>query len=147
MDKPSSNTLIEGNPLKRRLLFAAGHVCVLLGLLALLLPVIPTSPFLIVGAACYARSSEKFYNLLLQNKYCGPMIRQWERNRCIEKKFKLAALAVLAVAFASSSFLFLEGWPARALLMTFGLAAMVFVVSIPTCPDAARSGPGRSHDR
>lgn len=145
MDKQAARVLIERNPLKRRLLFAAGHVCVLLGLLALLLPVIPTSPFLIVGAACYARSSEKFYHLLLQNKYFGPMIRQWERNRCLEKKFKLVAFAVLAAAFLSSSFLFLENWTARALLMAFGLAFIGFVASIPTCPDAAHSG--RSHAR
>ena len=143
MDKQSEHALIESNPFKRRLLFAAGHVCVALGLLALLLPVIPTSPFLIIGAACYARSSEKFYNLLLQNKYCGPMIRQWERNRCLEKKLKLAALAVLAVAFLSSSFLFLEAWPARALLLAFGLAAIVFVISVPTCADAAPSERSR----
>lgn len=147
MDRPPSDTLIERNPLKRRLLFAAGHVCVLLGLLALLLPVIPTSPFLIVGAACYARSSEKFYHLLLQNKYCGPMIRQWEHNRCIERRFKLAASALLAAAFLSSSFLFLDGWLARALLLAFGLAAIAFVASVPTCPDAAQSGQGRSHVR
>lgn len=139
MDKQPADTLVESNPFKRRLLFAAGHVCVALGLVALLLPVIPTSPFLIVGAACYARSSEKFYNLLLRNKYCGPMIRQWERNRCLEKKLKLTALAVLAVAFLSSSFLFLEAWPARALLLAFGLAAMIFVASVRTCTDAAPS--------
>ena len=145
MDKRAPHTLIESNPLKRRLLFAAGHVCAFLGLLALLLPVIPTSPFLIVGAACYARSSEKFYNLLSQNKYCGPMIRQWERNRCLEKKLKRTAFAVLAAAFLSSSFLFLDGWPARALLLAFGLAAIAFVASVPTCPGAAPSE--RSHVR
>ncbi len=135
MDKP--NSFIESNLIKRRLFFVAGHICTFLGVLALILPLIPTSPFLVVGAACYARSSEKFYKLLLTNRYFGPMIGQWEKNRCLEKKVKLAAVAVLSVAFLSSAFLFLEAWTARGLVILVGLVAILCVSGISTCPGEA----------
>jgi len=131
MDKPS--TFIESNLIKRRLFFAAGHICTFLGVIALILPLIPTSPFLIVGAACYARSSEKFHRLLLTNRYFGPVIRQWEQNRCLERKVKVMAVAVLAAAFLSSAFLFLETWPARGLVILVGLIAILCVAGIPAC--------------
>lgn len=131
MGKPG--TFIESNLFKRRLFFAAGHICTFLGVIALILPLIPTSPFLVVGAACYARSSEKFYRLLLTNRYFGPMIRQWEQNRCLEKRVKLTAVAVLAAAFLSSAFLFLETWTARGLVILVGLAAILCVAGISTC--------------
>jgi len=140
VDKPAGKpgAFIESNLFKRRLFFAAGHICTFLGVIALILPLIPTSPFLIVGAACYARSSEKFYRLLLGNRYFGPVIRQWEQNRCLERRVKLTAFAVLAAAFLSSAFLFLDTWPGRGLVILVGMIAILCVAGIPTC----RGGDG-----
>ena len=127
-------------PTRRKLFLLVGHVCVLLGLIALILPVIPTSPFLILGAACYARSSEKFYNMLIENRHFGAAILKWERERCMERKIKIGAILLLAAAFLGSTFLFLQTPTARTIMLGTGLALMLMVYFIPTCRDTEHDG-------
>ena len=130
MDKPDFNSL---PPLQRNVVLLIGHISVLLGGVALILPIIPTTPFLLVGVACYARTSEKFYNKLLENKYCGPAIKNWRYNRCIERKSKIGAVALMIVVFSSSSLLFLDNIYARLVMFGIGAIVIVTLLFIPTC--------------
>ncbi len=131
MSKPERSRDIS--PVRRRLLLLSGHICAGLGAVALILPIIPTSPFLILAAACYARSSEKFYNMLIKNKYFGADILRWERERCMRKQVKLRAMLLIAVVFSISAFLFLQAGVARALMLSTGLLIIIFLYSVPTC--------------
>lgn len=121
------------SPVRRRLLLLSGHICAVLGVIAIILPIIPTSPFLILAAACYARSSERFYNMLIKNKYFGADIVRWERERCMRKKVKLRAMLLIAVVFSISAFLFLQTEIARVLMLATGLIVLIILYAIPTC--------------
>jgi len=123
-----------GNRLARKyLLVVIGHLSLVLGLIALLLPVIPTSPFLVVAAACYARSSPRFRKLLIDNPHVGPAILKWEQNRCLVRKHKILFIAILAIAFSSSAFLFMETLTTQFIMLAVGLIAILAVGSIKVC--------------
>lgn len=74
-----------------------GFLFLAIACLGIVLPLLPTTPFLLVAAGCFARSSEKWHRWLLNNPTFGPMINNWERHRCISCKVKITALASMLV--------------------------------------------------
>ena len=117
---------------KKLLLITAGTICVGLGIIGLVLPVVPTSPFLLLAAACYARSSKRFYNRLLANPIFGPPIRQWRKNRSIPLRAKWLAIAMILVTFSVTVIFILEDTPARLIMSLIGLLVIVFLYRIPS---------------
>jgi len=90
----------------RILLLSAGTIFVLLGVIGILVPGLPTTPFLLLAAACYARSSSRFYRWLLGNRFFGPSIRQWRETRSIPRKSKRWAMGLTALSFCVTIFIF-----------------------------------------
>ncbi len=86
----------------RRLYFAIGSTSFVLGMIGLLLPVIPTTPFLLVSAHFYALSSERFYVWLLTNRFFGEYIRDWREHRGIPLRTKVWAILLLWVTIIAS---------------------------------------------
>ncbi len=116
-----------------RLLFAGlGTLFVLLGIAGALLPVLPTTPFMLLAAACYARASTRFYNWLLNNPMFGPTILEWRRHRSIPWRVKLTAIALMA-ATLGISIVFFVPWPElQAALTLFGLLLAIHMYRIPS---------------
>jgi uncharacterized membrane protein YbaN (DUF454 family) len=94
--------------LVRGLLIGAGLLCVLLGVVGIFLPVLPTTPFMLLAAACFARSSRRFHDWLLANRTFGPLIHEWEKHRSIPRRTKLAAIALMSLTLAASIVFFVE---------------------------------------
>ena len=117
---------------KKLLLITAGTICVGLGIIGLVLPVVPTSPFLLLAAACYARSSKRFYNRLLANPIFGPPIRQWREEKSIPVRAKWLAIAMILVTFSITVIFILEDTPARLIMSLIGLLVIVFLCRIPS---------------
>ena len=109
----------------------AGCVCVALGILGVLLPVVPTTPFLLLAAACYARSSERFYVWLLTNRVFGSYIRDWRDDRGISIPIKLWITLVLAATMGASIY-FVPLNPVRILLAAIGLGVTIYIWRLPT---------------
>jgi len=103
------------------LYFAAGALSVLLGIAGIALPLLPTVPFFILAAWCFARSSPALERRLLASPRFGPAIRAWRTRGAISRRGKRAAL--LAFAFSILLSLLLAPWPWP--LATIG-AALVF---------------------
>ncbi len=118
----------------RWLLLAAGFVCVALGVLGVFLPLLPTTPFLLVAAACFARSSPRFHAWLLANRTFGPLIYQWESKRTIPRKTKWIAIAMMVFTLGTSILFFVKPLWLKALLAAFGLGLALWMWRIPSPP-------------
>lgn len=79
----------------KTLYLLAGYFFVLLGLVGVVLPLLPTTPFLLVAAFCFSRSSERLHQYLLNNRYFGQLIKDWEQNGVIPLKAKILATSMM----------------------------------------------------
>jgi uncharacterized membrane protein YbaN (DUF454 family) len=116
----------------RLLWFVGGLMAVLLGIVGAFLPVLPTTPFLLLAAACFARSSPKFYDLLLNHPVVGPPIRQWRNERTIPRKAKILAISLLVLSLGSTILFIVPVFAVKVLLTGIGLGVVVFLARIPT---------------
>jgi uncharacterized membrane protein YbaN (DUF454 family) len=119
---------------KRILLLSVGWVCVGLGVLGAFLPVLPTTPFLLVALWCFSHSSERFHHWLLHHRLFGPPLRAWAHHGVIPLGAKVAALTAMAASggyVASFTDTPTLGWASMAVVC--GLTA-VFIVTRPSRP-------------
>lgn len=117
----------------RGLWLAAGGLFLGLGLLGVVLPVLPTTPFLLLAAGCFAKSSPRLHGWLLGHPLFGPPIRDWEENGAISRPAKRLAVGSMAAVLVVSLVLGLS-WKvliAQALLIAVGCA---FVLTRPDGP-------------
>ena len=86
----------------KTLLFVLGWLCVLLGLIGALLPIVPTTPFLILAAYLFSKSSPKVHSWLTSLPYFGSAIIDWEQNKVIRPKAKVMSVFVIILIFGMS---------------------------------------------
>lgn len=124
------------------LLVVAGTVSVALGVLGIVLPIVPTTPFLLLAAACYAHSSERFYVALLTNRYFGTYIRDWREKRGLTMPMKLWIIFVLTATMGVSAVFFVPLVPVKILLAIVGTGVTVYILRLPTKPkDSVEKDP------
>jgi len=117
--------------LVRPLLLAIGFVCLALGLVGVAIPVLPTTPFVLVAAACFARSSLRFYSALRRSRVFGPFIDNYQEGTGIPRAHKISTLAILWTGLGISMFL-VHRWWLIALLAVVGIAVTWHVGSMKT---------------
>jgi hypothetical protein len=83
--------------MRKMLYLIGGWLALLLGLIGVLLPLLPTTPFVLVSAFCFSRSSERLHGLLLCNRHFGPILREWEEHGVIPIKAKWVATVMMVV--------------------------------------------------
>jgi uncharacterized membrane protein YbaN (DUF454 family) len=120
------------SPLVRGLLLAAGVACVALGVVGIFLPLLPTTPFMLLAAACFARSSRRFHGWLLANRTFGPLILEWEKHRSLPRRTKLTAIVLMSLTLAVSIVFFVERLWLQALLAAFGVLLAAWMYRIPS---------------
>jgi uncharacterized membrane protein YbaN (DUF454 family) len=116
--------------LKRYLLISLGWLSVILGAIGALLPVIPTTPFLILALACFSKSSPRFHKMLLDNKWFGPALTQWEQNKTISRHIKFRAMALVIVSFGGSIAILWGRNGLQLMLVAIGLIALWFIYQL-----------------
>ncbi|MBM7423223.1 MULTISPECIES: YbaN family protein [Spongiibacter] len=126
------------NPVIRYSLIAIGWLSFVLGMIGLLLPVVPTSPFLILSAACFLRSSPKFYRWLTEHPWFGVYIRYYIEGQGIPKKIKALIITVLWIMMLSSAFLIVRIPWVSAVLCSIAALVSIYILRQPT-PDAEQS--------
>jgi uncharacterized membrane protein YbaN (DUF454 family) len=116
--------------LKRYLLISLGWLSVVLGAIGALLPVIPTTPFLILALACFSKSSPRFHKMLLNNKWFGPALGQWEKNKTITRQIKHRAMALVILSFSASIAILWGRRQLQLMLVAIGLIALWFLYQL-----------------
>ena len=123
---------LHASPVVRVVLVAVGTLALTVGVIGAFVPVLPTTPFLLVAAACYARASPSLYRRLAQSRTFGPGIREWRRHRSIPWRTKLLAIFLMSVSIAISAALFVQPWWGKAALVTVGVAVGTWLFRIPS---------------
>lgn len=116
----------------RIFLITLGWVSFTLGIVGIFLPVLPTTPFLLLAAFCFAKSSARFYNWLLNHRWFGPSIVSWKKNGTIPRKTKIVALTLLALSIGSSVAFFIRPAPLKIMVSAIGIAVAAYLIRIPT---------------
>jgi len=116
----------------RWLLWAAGSVSLLLGLIGVVLPGLPTTPFVLLAAACYAKASPRLHAWLLNHRLTGPMLRDWEAHRSLTRRTKTVAVASMLLMVSISIWSFRGRLVLQLLLLALGLIGAWVVLRIPT---------------
>ena len=120
------------SPSVRAALVVAGSGFVVVGLAGIFLPVLPTTPFLLLATACYARSSRRFYNWLMNHPAFGPLIVEWRNYRSIPWRIKLVAVVTMTLTFGSSIIFFIRDGRLQLALAAFGLAMVIWLYRLPS---------------
>jgi len=118
--------------LLRTLLLIVGTVSVGLGIVGIFVPVLPTTPFLLLGAACYARGSRGFYDWLLSRRYLGQYIRNYRAGKGIPCLTKILVLSLLWVTILYSVISVVDILAAKVMLLVIAVAVSIHVLTIPT---------------
>jgi uncharacterized protein len=125
------------------LLIACGTLCVALGVIGIFLPIMPTTVFLLMAAACYARSSDRFYQRLLNQRYLGSYIRNHREGRGMKRRDKTVTLVLLWVGIGATIIFSVDALWGRLVLLGIATAVTVHVAKIP----AFRPDPAPQPDR
>ena len=120
----------------RWLLLAGGALCVLLGVAGIVLPLVPTTPFLLLAAWCFARSSERFYRRLLAHRWLGPYIRNYRDGGGMTRRAKVSTLVLLWIAIGSTVVVAASAGWARLLLLAVAAGVTIYLLRLPTTPPA-----------
>jgi len=116
----------------RWLLIGAGTLFVGVAVLGIFLPLLPTTPFLLLAAACYARSSERFYQWLLNQKQLGGHIRNYREKKGIALHIKVLTLSLLWLTIGYSALVAVDILWMRVLLLLIAVAVTVHMLRFPT---------------
>lgn len=109
----------------------AGTVALLLGILGIFLPILPTTPFLLLASACYMRGSDRMYRWLMNQRHLGPYLRNFQAGRGIPLRAKIAALAVMWTSLTVSMWVVPLSW-VRVLLLVPGIAVTIYLCRVRT---------------
>lgn len=124
------NTRLVSNGIVRIVLLATGSISIALGVLGIFLPVLPTTPFLLLAAACYVRSSESFYAWLISHPVLSKYILAYLDGRGIPRKAKRYTLITMWLTMGLSM-LVIPLWQVRILLLCTGLAVSTYIWRLP----------------
>ncbi len=113
--------------IKKYLLIICGLFYVALGIIGVVLPILPTTPFLILALACFASSSPCFHQMLLNNRWFGKALQQWEESRTITHTTKFKAMLLIVVTFALSIAVLHKNLQLQLTLLLLGSILLAFM--------------------
>jgi uncharacterized membrane protein YbaN (DUF454 family) len=125
--------MLKDSLFKRRLYLGLGFVALALGIIGIPMPVLPTTPFLLLSAWCFARSSERWHQWLLANDTFGPVIASWEQSRCISIRTKVMAISSMVLVGGSSVVFAIDDDTYRFVALGLMAIGAIVVLRLKTC--------------
>ncbi len=127
---------IKKNKITRYLYMAGGTASLILAIVGIVVPGLPTTPFALLAAFLFAKSSERLYNWLLNNRILGPRIKSYHKNKGVTKKGKIGIIIFMTLMVLLSSFVVIKIIKLRILILTLGLIGSITVwFFVPTAKD------------
>lgn len=129
---------------KRYFLISLGWLSVILGVIGIFLPIMPTTPFILLAAWAFAKSSERFHSWLLNHRHLGPIVRDWQTDGTIPRRVRNRVIFLLWLSLSCSSLLMgVMGfwWPAPILALV-GVGVSLYLLQHPLSEDRPIDTPG-----
>jgi uncharacterized membrane protein YbaN (DUF454 family) len=127
----SNDETISGS-LKKGIYFVIGSISLVAGIIGIFLPVIPTTPFVLLSAWCFFRSSEKIYQWVISNKRFGPTIENYQEGRGITLNTKIRAVVMMWLTITLSIYFFISNLYIIALLYSISISVTFYIYKLPT---------------
>lgn len=117
---------------KKGAYFIVGTLALILGIIGAFLPVLPTTPLILLAAGCYLRSSKRFYEWLISNDKYGKTIEDYHTGRGITKNTKIRAIGLMWLMITISVYFFITSIPLIAFLYLIAISVSVYLYRQPT---------------
>ena len=130
MDKISDSNISTLSRTKKILLIVAGTFFIGVGIVGIFIPILPTTPFLLISAALYARSSKRFYNWLINNKIFGRYIKNYREGKEIPLKVKIITIAILWITIGCSAIFAIDIFWVRVILVIIAIGVTIHIIRI-----------------
>ena len=124
---------IEQNSALRQMWFVLGVISTGLGIIGYILPVMPGTTFILLAAFCFAKSNEKWYNKLLNNKYFGPIIRDFREGKGMSLKAKITAITFISSSIGISLYFASNNYVRIFLIVCFFVAIICVLKQKTKC--------------
>lgn len=122
-----------------------GHLSLGLGLVGIVVPLLPTTPFLLLAAACYMRGSEPLYNRLINHHLLGPYITRYREGKGIPMKLKVTLLVLIWITIPLSAFFLVQQLYVRLALLAIAMVVSAMIGRLPTLSEASREDGNNDH--
>ena len=119
----------------RVLYFIGGWVSLILGCVGIVLPLLPTTPFILLAAYCFSRSSERLHQWLITHPQMGPLIRDWQQDGSISKTAKTKATVLIIGTFAVTFAVVNVGLMVKGVILLIGIGVLTFIWTRPVPPN------------
>ena len=137
-DQPAGPTPPQAATGLRRVMYVAlGLFFVGLAVLGAVLPVLPTTPFLLLASFFFVRSSQRLHDWLLRSRLFGPLLRDWNQHRAVRPRVKVVALVMLAVAVTCSAVFGRLAWYLVVMLVALASVGAFVVLRLPVIREPA----------
>lgn len=120
------------NVFVRSILIACGTLCVALGFIGVVVPGLPTTPFLLLAAWCYARSSVRFHRWLLTNRWFGEYIKNYQEGRGMRLRDKVLALLLMWATMGWTIVYIVPVWWGKLMLLAVAVGVTIHLLRIRT---------------
>lgn len=129
---PNFSTFAKMKKHVKHLMALAGFLSLALGILGIFLPLLPTTPFVLLAAWFFLRSSDRMYRYLISHKHFGPMIINFQVNKAIPVHAKVISLALMWGCILFSAFYVVHIWFVRIVLLITAICVSIHILSYKT---------------
>jgi len=140
LPQPPRNRRVR-HPVLRWALLIIGLTATVLGIIGIFLPLVPTVPLLLLAAACFARSSERFHTWLIEHRHFGPLISDYLKGSGMPRRAKVSAITLVWLTIPPSALFVVPMLWGKILLFAVAAGITLYLLRLPTQTDSHNSNP------